>query len=284
MIWLDYPDADLIPTEISPSQNPTFRYRSNGFHILPQLFIDGLRNSDPVKQQEILAKLGPEFLFTALTSSDAQIREEFIVAITLFIPWRQGTWEFFYQPPVFAQIASFFVASDCRLKVLCLKFCHALVLIDTVAALDLFPLHARTAGELYQFFHGEERDSEAAGFWDEVTRETRPFPWDVMDECYLLQWICDLTYLGGEPAAYSLDTVLLILHADTQVLAGNSADGESWKRDFIAQLETREDFVRNLSEIAEMEDQTYALADGLRIVVLPECAQAITDILAGTPS
>jgi hypothetical protein len=237
---------------------------------------DGLRKTAPVKQQEILAKLDPGLLFTGLTSSDAQIREEFIAAVTLFILWRQVPWDFFYQPPVFAQIATFFIASECRLKVLGLKFCHALVVTNAVNALALFDGNTEIQSELYAFFHGEEQDPEAIGLYDEVTRETRPFPWDVMGGYYQLQWICDLTNLGGEPAAYCLDTVLLLIHADTQILE---------RQDFVAQLGTYEDFINDLSDIADMEDQPpYVLADGIREVVLPECAQMILTILRDAPS
>jgi hypothetical protein len=240
---------------------------------------DGLRKSSPVRQQEILAKLKPELLLNALTSSDAQIREEFIVAVTLFIHWRQLPWEVLYQPHVFAQIATFFVASVCPRKVLCLKFCHALVLINPLAGLALFPVTDETHRQVYEDLHGEEQVPDTLVLDDDVSGETRPLPWNVMGESSLLQWICDLIDHGEETAAYCLDTLLLIIHSDTQVLAGNSADGERI-HDFIAQLATCQNFKSNLLRIAHTGDTTpYALADGLRPVLLPECAELITQIL-----
>jgi hypothetical protein len=238
---------------------------------------DELRMTPPQRQQELLSQLDPELLVALLTCPDAQIREEWISAVTLFILWREEPWAFFCLPCVFAQIATFFITSRCQGKVLWLKFCHALVLTNSVGALALFTEDEAIYAQLYDAYGGSEEEEDPAedGSCDEDHRETRPFPWCAMYDVYELRWICDHIGLREEPAAYCMDIVLLLLGA----AIGNSKEAQ-YKANFLDRLRGFDDFIDDLSDIVEIGDQTpYALADGAREIILSDHAHLILESL-----
>jgi hypothetical protein len=255
--------------------------------------IDGLRTSGSERREDLLSELDPISLLTMLTCSDAQVRETVMNVVTLFILSRKEPCFFFYDPVVFAQIATFFIASQCPGKVLWLKFCHALLVTSAVDFLALFIENPKIQKQLsapWPDRQGEEDpehpgDPGERGWDDDDARETLHFSSRVMDDVYSLRWISDHTSGGGEPLAYCIDTVLLIMGADTQILAQNSGIPETIRINLIARLGEYEDFIQDLSDIAEMGDETpYALADGTREVVLPLHAQWVLDNLLETLS
>jgi hypothetical protein len=237
---------------------------------------DALRMTPPQRQQELLSQLDPEMLLLLLTCPDAQIREESIRAVTLFILWHEAPWSFFYLPRVFAQIATFFIASRCQGKVLWLKFCHALVLTNVVGALALFTKDPAISEELYRIYGGEEEDVPAEDeSWDEDHRGPRPLPWSAMHEVYQLRWICDHIGLREEPAAYCMDIFLLIL-----LPANWNSNEVEYRANFLARLRECDDFIDDLSDIVEIGGTTpYTLADGRREITLSHHAHLILESL-----